>query len=741
VVLAGLVLGYFVFERSTGVQKMRSLGMAPGSQAARLNRIKSSRIKSTALGSTALLLVIAASSAAQAQCVVNDPSSLFLTSSSGTRGVSQAGLLAGGASAITSLISATNTINTAFLTQTSAFIGTPANANPVQTFGGVWERGIAGQATTTQNSSSSGNLTFLPSPAAPVTHNLGTAIGNCTTKVQVDYAGYQAGLDLGRLKLGSDGQTNVYFGATVGYVGARARDVSQPGTLSLGLPAPVILAMPADFSAQYQVPFVGAYAALTHGGFFVDGQVLASFYQSELSSTSIGLFAQRLNAEGISVNANIGYHHETGWNNWFVEPSAGVNWSRTRVDPLNAAGTFLTAGTVPANNPVTPTSTLQVNDIDSVLGRIGVRVGTTIQAGQLILQPFGSASLWHEFAGNVSATARGLTNGLVDGTTGGSGLAQPLLSTGSISVDRIGTYAQLGAGLAGQLIGTGFLGYARVDVRTGDRIEAVGFNAGLRYQFDPDPTAPVGIFKAKAPPMAVIEPVNWTGFYFGGFAGTGWGQTDWTFVGPSTGTSPRMAGFLGGGEAGWNYQTGAFVFGVEADLALGGLFGGTSCPNVGAQTFNVAAPVPLATAGVGTNSFTCNETLRYMGTATARIGYAWDRVLVFVKGGGAWIKDDYSAKCNFDSRAFELATSRDCIAPVIAASDKRFGWTVGGGFEYALNKWWSAKAEYDYADFGTKRLVFTDGETADIKKTVNLVKIGVNYRFAWEPVAPIVTKY
>jgi opacity protein-like surface antigen len=230
--------------------------------------------------------------------------------------------------------------------------------------------------------------------------------------------------------------------------------------------------------------------------------------------------------------------------------------------------------------------------------------------------------------------------------------------------------------------------------------------------------------------------VNWTGFYFGGFAGTGWGQTDWSFIGPATATSPRMAGFLGGGEVGWNYQTGAFVFGAEADLGLGGLFGGRSCPNTGTQTFNVAA-VPT-TAGAGTNTFTCNETLRYMATATARVGYSWDRVLIFVKGGGAWIKDDYSAKCNFDSQP---GSGAFCTAPVIAASDKRLGWTVGGGFEYALNRFWSAKAEYDYADFGTKRLVFTDGEAADIKKTVNLVKIGVNYRFAWEPAAPIVTKY
>jgi outer membrane autotransporter protein len=649
-------------------------------------------------------------SEAKAQCVVNDPSNLFLLTAQGAKPVSQAGLVGIGASAVTSIVAATNTVNTAFLTQTTAFIGSPANPNPNQVFGGAWARGIAGEVTTKSSSTSTGNLTFLPN------NNLGTATGSCNEKTQVTYAGYQAGVDLAKLKIG-DGETNVYFGATVGYVGASASDVTT-GTGALVTPGGNF-ALPADFSGQFQVPFVGAYGALTRGGFFVDGQLLASFYEPQLNSPSTGLFDQRMNARGLSVNGNIGYHYDTGWNNWFVEPSVGVNWSRVQVDPLSFAGTFATLVN-PAATTALPNTTLQINDIDSVLGRIGVRVGTTATWGNLAITPFASLALWHEFAGNVTAAASGLTNGIANNVNGG-GAIQPLLNTGSLSVSRVGTYGQLSGGVAWQFIGTGWLGYARFDVRDGENITAVGFNGGLRYQFDPALITPVGIFKAPVKaPVPVVELVNWTGFYVGAFASTGWGTTDWTFIGPNTQTTAKMSGFLGGGEVGWNYQVNAFVFGVEADGGLGGLFGGAACPNA----FN----------------FTCNESLRWMATATGRIGYAWDRVLFFAKGGGAWIKDDYAGTCNFGP--FSAASGR-CIAPVFAASDRRTGWTVGAGFEYALAKYWSAKAEYDYADFGTKRDFFTDGEVADIKKTVNLVKIGVNYCFAWEPppAAPVVTKY
>src|SRR5215469_18804019 len=75
-------------------------------------------------------------------------------------------------------------------------------------------------------------------------------------------------------------------------------------------------------------------------------------------------------------------------------------------------------------------------------------------------------------------------------------------------------------------------------------------------------------------------------------------------------------------------------------------------------------------------------------------GWAWDRWLIYAKGGAAWAGDKYSAFIPvFDEQ--------------LEASETRTGWTVGGGIEWAFWSNWSAKAEYDYYDFGTRTLTLT----------------------------------
>ena len=61
--------------------------------------------------------------------------------------------------------------------------------------------------------------------------------------------------------------------------------------------------------------------------------------------------------------------------------------------------------------------------------------------------------------------------------------------TGNLNTTRVGTYGQFALGVAGQLVGTGWLGYVRGDYRTGDNIEGYSVNGGIRYQFAPDPPA------------------------------------------------------------------------------------------------------------------------------------------------------------------------------------------------------------------------------------------------------------
>jgi outer membrane immunogenic protein len=220
----------------------------------------------------------------------------------------------------------------------------------------------------------------------------------------------------------------------------------------------------------------------------------------------------------------------------------------------------------------------------------------------------------------------------------------------------------------------------------------------------------------KAPP--ITPPVfSWTGCYIGGNAGGLAADKKW--YDPTRGDFYEVnhdpSGFVGGGQVGCNYQTGPFVFGIQADY---------DWTNASASS----TPLPGSTFRTGQ---ILGTSLRGLGSVTGRAGYAWDRVLGYVKGGGAWVSDRYSST---------FATG------VLAstASGDRAGWTVGVGVEYMFAPNWSVFAEYDYYDFGTRRLSFTTPAAAldfneDIKQTINLGKVGLNYHFNW--VSPVVAKY
>jgi opacity protein-like surface antigen len=122
---------------------------------------------------------------------------------------------------------------------------------------------------------------------------------------------------------------------------------------------------------------------------------------------------------------------------------------------------------------------------------------------------------------------------------------------------------------------------------------------------------------------------------------------------------------------------------------------------------------------------------------TGRVGWAWDRWLIYAKGGAAWAGDKYSADIPIFPEHLE-------------ASETRTGWTVGGGVEWAFWDNWSAKLEYDFYDFGTRGVTFIGTFAGvpevvsgiDIKQTINAVKFGINYRFDWgKGKAPVVARY
>jgi outer membrane immunogenic protein len=208
---------------------------------------------------------------------------------------------------------------------------------------------------------------------------------------------------------------------------------------------------------------------------------------------------------------------------------------------------------------------------------------------------------------------------------------------------------------------------------------------------------------APAPQAPVVylpaSPVyNWTGFYVGAHAGGGFANSSWSD--PFTGLNNNFssgAGFLGGGQIGANYQLNMLVLGVEGDFSWTGL------------------------KGSGTDSIgdAINTNTNWTSTVTGRIGAAFDRILVYGKGGVAFAQDQSS----FTDASANSATS----------SLMRTGWTAGAGIEYGITKNWSAKIEYDYLAFGSQPLNFTTATptsyTSNASLNVQELKAGVNFRF------------
>jgi outer membrane immunogenic protein len=233
--------------------------------------------------------------------------------------------------------------------------------------------------------------------------------------------------------------------------------------------------------------------------------------------------------------------------------------------------------------------------------------------------------------------------------------------------------------------------------------------------FTAGPQAQAADLPAKARPLPVAAaPVwSWTGLYIGAHVGGAWGTIESEFSDfPFPIASGAINGFLGGGQIGYNFQSGFVVFGIEADASWSNLKGTTPC-----------------IIGI----FSCKREVDFLGTVTGRLGFTADRALIYVKGGGAWAHVEHNASL---------------LGIAISSEDKTiWGWTVGAGVEYAITGNWSAKLEYNYMDFGNQTLGFAlppvaipggpvVGGTVNVDTTTNIhaVKFGINYRFGGGPV-------
>lgn len=667
---------------------------------------RTSRIaKSVFLGGSALVLTLAASSGAFGQGppvlvltatvpAVGAASSANCTSTPLRPGVLQLGGIT--ASTAAAVAGSLGNVNTAFLTQQgSAFVANPGDAPPNTQGGGVWVRGVAGEVDIKSISFSAVAQTPIITPA------IDTGSVTCANTERLSFGGVQVGTDVARLNL--DGW-NINIGTTAGYLEARGRD---EGTV---------------LRTNFEVPFLGLYAVVTRGGFFADVMVRAEFYNIELNDPTTNLHGQPFAARGTSVSTSVGYNFPLV-NNWFVEPSVGFIWSRTKVDAFNTIGLPEPGiGTPPAGAELS--GTLRINDIDSEIGRATVRVGTSFTSGPFALQPFVSASVFREFAGAVTTNFVTCPACVFVGAT-------PVTETVNTATSRVGTYGQFSAGLAGQMLNTGWIGFVRGDYRTGDHIEGWTANAGLRYNFVPTAVAAPVITKGPAVPAPVAAPVNWTGFYVGGFLGAGYGTSSMTFLNDGN-TRPRIAGLLGGGDVGYNWQLGRYVVGIEGDVAGANIHGSRTC---GAAT-GILAGNGVVT-GFSPFFLTCTSDIDLTATLAARLGVTWERALIYVKAGGAWSSQDLTVTCIIGPNNGNPLNVRNCLnqAGVLTngstASNDRFGLVAGWGTEFALTPNWSAKAEYNFMAFDRDTVRMSDGTTLMSDKTwLNEVKVGVNYRFS-----------
>ena len=226
------------------------------------------------------------------------------------------------------------------------------------------------------------------------------------------------------------------------------------------------------------------------------------------------------------------------------------------------------------------------------------------------------------------------------------------------------------------------------------------FAAGGAFCSGAAAAADLPLARAPVAPVASASAAiyAWTGFYIGGHAGAGFGRSSWSD--PVTGgTNAFSSGavFLGGGQIGANYQWNVLVLGVEGD------FNWTKLKGSGSDFLGDT---------IGTDT-------QWTSTVAGRVGAAFNRLLIYGKGGAAFARD--------------RSTFTDLAGNSAGGAFTRTGWTAGVGLEYGITNNWSAKIEYDFLSFGAQPLNFTTTTPTTYASSATLnvqeIKAGVNFHF------------
>jgi outer membrane immunogenic protein len=230
----------------------------------------------------------------------------------------------------------------------------------------------------------------------------------------------------------------------------------------------------------------------------------------------------------------------------------------------------------------------------------------------------------------------------------------------------------------------------------------------------------------KAPVMAPVY--DWSGFYIGLNGGGGSSHNCWSVTNslgtlvpatPSEGCHDATGGLVGG-QVGYRWQVTNWVIGLEAQGDWADLKGSNTS----------------ATGTFGRLPFSNQTKIDAIGLFTGQVGYAWNNVLWYVKGGAAVTHDKYNGVSQFAVGAFPAGFAFD------QATESRWGGAVGTGIEFGFAPNWSVALEYDHLFMGSSDLnLITPAGAFDrtdrIKQDVDMGTVRVNYRFG----GPVVAKY
>jgi outer membrane immunogenic protein len=250
----------------------------------------------------------------------------------------------------------------------------------------------------------------------------------------------------------------------------------------------------------------------------------------------------------------------------------------------------------------------------------------------------------------------------------------------------------------------------------------LAFAAGVLMSLGATSPASAADMAVKARPIAAPVPYNWTGCYIGGNVGGAWSRVDTQrvsqdLVGPAFANYGREndSGFIGGGQAGCDFQAGSnLVFGVQGQFDFGSINGRHALTDF--PTFSETNSLKDVITGTGRIGYLF--TPAFLGYGKVGVAFMRDRNQVFQPNGAL-----------LESASFTLP-----------------GITAGGGVEWMFTPNWSVFAEYNYmwiedqsGQHFTAAPGVAGGEVLNVKQTVQTALVGVNYKFHWD--GPVVAKY